>query len=440
LVLDGPDRCLDQHTARWPDSLIGMGRRQKGTARPADVRPTDVRPTDVQPVDAQSTVVRSVDVRPVDVDGVRTVAIVTVGWGVAFVILALRQGVLNDAGRGWWLWTCLAGVGLGLLGLEYCRRRRDAIAQAALDAEAGSDDADDPSLVGDWSRMPDEADDDTFGGERPQADQQVAAEDHLTQPYQPADTQTGYTTGDMPPVPSSAGQLHAPEQPSSPRHRAPVAQHSTELAQPGHLPPSPAPPAAPPLPPAVQRQAPMPPASGRPSQPSQRPAVQQPVPQRPAAQSATPTSGPPGSPAGQQPPRKAERPSRAPSAPPPAQQPEAPPPDPYSTGAGWYDAPAGYSPDPDRARRHPRDRKTESQGPTRPEPVAGQDRPRRSSLEDSEFFGAESSAPPPNSTAEFLLADLADDDDQQQEPQPPSRHDRDAPDDDYRGRRARRPR
>jgi hypothetical protein len=76
----------------------------------------------------------------------------------------------------------------------------------------------------------------------------------------------------------------------------------------------------------------------------------------------------------------------------------------------------------------------------RPEPepnAAG--RPRRSSLEDSEFFGTESSPPPPNSTAEFLLADLADDDDEQQEP-PPSRHDRDAPEDDYRGRRARRPR
>ena len=29
----------------------------------------------------------------------------------------------------WWLWTCLAGFGLGLFGLEYCRRRRKARAQ-----------------------------------------------------------------------------------------------------------------------------------------------------------------------------------------------------------------------------------------------------------------------------------------------------------------------
>jgi len=29
----------------------------------------------------------------------------------------------------WWLWTCLAGFGLGLFGLEYCRRRRRARAE-----------------------------------------------------------------------------------------------------------------------------------------------------------------------------------------------------------------------------------------------------------------------------------------------------------------------
>jgi hypothetical protein len=106
------------------------------------------------------------EVRPLDVDGVRTVAIITVLWGVAFVLLALRQGPLNDAGRGWWLWTCLAGVGLGLLGLEYCRKRRDAIARAALDAEAEAPD-DDWSGVGDWSRLPDEVD--SFGDDAAEA-------------------------------------------------------------------------------------------------------------------------------------------------------------------------------------------------------------------------------------------------------------------------------
>ena len=43
-------------------------------------------------------------------------------------------------GVGWWLWTCLAGVGLGLPGLEYTRKRRDAIARARLGEEADRED------------------------------------------------------------------------------------------------------------------------------------------------------------------------------------------------------------------------------------------------------------------------------------------------------------
>ncbi|MGH8840951.1 MAG: DUF2530 domain-containing protein [Jiangellaceae bacterium] len=82
-------------------------------------------------------------VHPFDVDGVRTVAVGTVLWAAAFVILALNRGSLDEQGLGWWLWTCLSGVGLGLLGLEYTRKRRDAIAQALLDEEA--DRPDEPS-------------------------------------------------------------------------------------------------------------------------------------------------------------------------------------------------------------------------------------------------------------------------------------------------------
>jgi Protein of unknown function (DUF2530) len=75
-------------------------------------------------------------VRPLDVDGVRTVAVGTVLWAVAFGVLAIFRDTLDEQGIGWLLWTCLAGVGLGLLGLEYTRKRRDAIAQAQLQEEA----------------------------------------------------------------------------------------------------------------------------------------------------------------------------------------------------------------------------------------------------------------------------------------------------------------
>lgn len=83
----------------------------------------------------------AVQVSPVDVDGVRTVAVLTVIWAVGFVVLAFRKDSLDANGQGWWLWTCLAGVGLGLLGLEYTRKRRDAIEFAALQAEAADDES-----------------------------------------------------------------------------------------------------------------------------------------------------------------------------------------------------------------------------------------------------------------------------------------------------------
>jgi Protein of unknown function (DUF2530) len=79
-------------------------------------------------------------VRAVDVDGVRTVAVGTVLWAITFVVLALFRDDLDAAGVGWWMWTCLGGVGLGLLGLEYTRKRRDAIASARLREEADRED------------------------------------------------------------------------------------------------------------------------------------------------------------------------------------------------------------------------------------------------------------------------------------------------------------
>lgn len=65
------------------------------------------------------------DVDPLDVDGTRTVAVGTALWLVAFVLLLPFYGRLEASGRLWWLWTCLAGFGLGVLGWDYCRRRRN---------------------------------------------------------------------------------------------------------------------------------------------------------------------------------------------------------------------------------------------------------------------------------------------------------------------------
>ncbi|HSV40730.1 MAG TPA: DUF2530 domain-containing protein [Nocardioidaceae bacterium] len=66
------------------------------------------------------------DVDPLDVDGVRTIAVGAGIWAVAFVMLLPFYGSLEENDRVWWLWTCLAGFGLGMFGVEYCRRRRRA--------------------------------------------------------------------------------------------------------------------------------------------------------------------------------------------------------------------------------------------------------------------------------------------------------------------------
>jgi hypothetical protein len=63
------------------------------------------------------------DVEPLDVTGVRTVAVGTALFLVAGLALLPFYGWLEDHDRVWWLWTCVAGFGLGMFGFDYCRRR-----------------------------------------------------------------------------------------------------------------------------------------------------------------------------------------------------------------------------------------------------------------------------------------------------------------------------
>jgi hypothetical protein len=66
------------------------------------------------------------DVELLDVDGVRSVVVGSGLWLLGFLGLLPFYGRLDESGHVWWLWTCLAGFGLGLCGLEYCRRRQAA--------------------------------------------------------------------------------------------------------------------------------------------------------------------------------------------------------------------------------------------------------------------------------------------------------------------------
>ncbi|MEU0674923.1 DUF2530 domain-containing protein [Streptomyces sp. NPDC006172] len=58
----------------------------------------------------------------------------TVIWFVLFLAQLPFYGWYEDHGRLWWLWTCLAGAGLGLIGIWYVRKRDAAIKREATRA------------------------------------------------------------------------------------------------------------------------------------------------------------------------------------------------------------------------------------------------------------------------------------------------------------------
>jgi len=74
----------------------------------------------------KASLLRTADVPPLDVDGIRAIGVGTVAWIVALVALLPFQDRLEETGNTWWLWTCVAGIGLGVIGELYCllRRRR----------------------------------------------------------------------------------------------------------------------------------------------------------------------------------------------------------------------------------------------------------------------------------------------------------------------------
>ena len=79
-------------------------------------------PVKTHEIGNRTYIVANVD--PLDVDGTRTVAVGAGLWLVAFVLLLPFYGRLEETDRVWWLWTCLAGFGLGVLGWDHCRRRK----------------------------------------------------------------------------------------------------------------------------------------------------------------------------------------------------------------------------------------------------------------------------------------------------------------------------
>jgi hypothetical protein len=66
---------------------------------------------------------RRPDPEPLETHDQAVIIVGTAIWAIAFVVLLAMHGRLADEGRGWWPWTALAGVGLGLWGMNVVHRR-----------------------------------------------------------------------------------------------------------------------------------------------------------------------------------------------------------------------------------------------------------------------------------------------------------------------------
>ena len=67
---------------------------------------------------------------PLEANDQLVIQVITAGWAVALVVLLIVRGSL-PAGQRWWVWTCAAGLAMGLFGLWYVPRLKRGRARAA---------------------------------------------------------------------------------------------------------------------------------------------------------------------------------------------------------------------------------------------------------------------------------------------------------------------
>jgi hypothetical protein len=80
-----------------------------------ETRPPESRPAPPPPLEANERLVTGT---------------VTAGWAVTLIVLVIIRGSL-PAGARWWLWTCAAGLAMGLFGMWYVPRLQRGRARAA---------------------------------------------------------------------------------------------------------------------------------------------------------------------------------------------------------------------------------------------------------------------------------------------------------------------
>lgn len=67
---------------------------------------------------------------PLEANDRLVTAVFTAGWAVALVVLLIVRTSLPSGSR-WWIWTCAAGLGMGLFGLWYVPRLKRGRARTA---------------------------------------------------------------------------------------------------------------------------------------------------------------------------------------------------------------------------------------------------------------------------------------------------------------------
>jgi hypothetical protein len=70
---------------------------------------------------------------PLEANDQLVAGVVTAGWGIALVVLLIVRDSLPGHER-WWIWTCVAGLALGLFALSYVPRLKRSRAKAAARA------------------------------------------------------------------------------------------------------------------------------------------------------------------------------------------------------------------------------------------------------------------------------------------------------------------
>ena len=74
---------------------------------------------------------------PLEANDQLVLSVVSAGWAVALVVLlVLRDQIAPD--ERWWVWTCAAGLAMGLFGLWYVPRLKRSRARSAAHRAPGS--------------------------------------------------------------------------------------------------------------------------------------------------------------------------------------------------------------------------------------------------------------------------------------------------------------